>query len=302
MRIKFPLLGENGGMEERILTAEEAAEYAEFKRTRREAEAALTLKKLIVDASRREFDKNALKSACLLAVKLSAYGVLVSPVNVPSAKKILGGKQVRVICLAGGTGESIPAVKKKEAKWAITGGAGEVRLILCYSALFGGNFSYLKREVKKVRRSNKKIALVLSLEDHSIGEEQISLGVRAAVEGGADGVCVRGEVPLILRAVQCAAGRIRVDCSGVENAEQLRAALRMGASYVMTGDAVTIERELFELVRLTSAVGIPKPAASTPDAPASTRPAPNEPSASHVLSERVSSASSSSVPSAGDRT
>ncbi len=204
-------------------------EYEEFKRVRRETEIAVTLGKLTVDASRRETDKYALKRACESAKKLRAYGVLVSPVHVSEARKFLAGTPTNVICLVGGTGESLPAVKKTEAKKAAKQGAREIRLILCYSALRGGKISYLKKEIKKVRKAVKKCSVTVSLEDHTFGDEELMRGVRAACDAGAQGVCVRGEIPLVMRAVQTGAGKLRTEVSGVENAEQLRALFKVGA-------------------------------------------------------------------------
>ncbi len=237
------------GMDGTFLSAAETAEYVEFKRTRREAEISFTLKRLVVDASRRETDRAALKSAVSTAEKLGACGILVSPVNVVPARRLKNSEALRIVCLVGGTGESLPATKKSEAKRALKGGAGEVRLVLCYSALMGGNFSYLKREVAKLRRAVKKRPLVVSLEDHSLGEKEIALGVRAAIEGKADGVCVRGETELLLRALRAAAGRLFVECAEVENAEQLKMLLRAGASRFSTLFGERISDELYENAR-----------------------------------------------------
>ena len=49
---------------ERTISEAEAAEFEEFQRTRREAEAELTLKKLQVDVSHRETDRHSLYAAC----------------------------------------------------------------------------------------------------------------------------------------------------------------------------------------------------------------------------------------------
>lgn len=232
-----------------MLSAAEAAEYVEFKRSRREAEIALTLKRLIVDASRRETDKSALRRACETAKKLAASAVLVSPVNVITAKKCLEGSEVHVVCLVGGTGESLPVVKRSEAKRAARAGAKELRLVLCYSALVGGNGAYLKREVRKIKRAAKKCALIVSLEDHSLGEDDVARGVRAACDGGADGVCVRGETQLLVRALNTGSGRIFAECSDVENAEQLKTLLRAGASRLVTGCGERIAEEMYEAAR-----------------------------------------------------
>ena len=73
----------------RTMTDAEAAEFEEFQRTRREAEAALTIRKLEIDASKRETDRHALYAACDLAKKLNAYALTVSPVNASAARRRL---------------------------------------------------------------------------------------------------------------------------------------------------------------------------------------------------------------------
>ena len=233
-------------MEMRDLSEAEAAEFEEFQRVRREAEAALTLKKIIVDASKRETDRNALNSACATAKRLGAFAVAVSPVNVSAARRRLGGSESKISCIVGGTGESILPIKKKEAKRAYSQGAEEIRLIPCYSALFSGNTAYLKREVKKVRRAAKKCRLVLSLDDHALTKEDIERGLVAAAEGRADAVSVRGESELALMAIRFSSGRLGVVTSGVENAEQMRLLMRAGVEYVLTGNGEEISREMYQ--------------------------------------------------------
>ncbi len=233
-------------MEGTILSAAEAVEYGEFKRTRREAEIGVLLHKITVNASRRETDRFALKSACESARKFNAYGVLVAPTGVVAAKKHLAGSETGVICLVGGTGEMLIPVKKLETKKAISQGAREIRLVLSYSALRAANSSYLKREVKKIRRAAKKLPVVVSLEDHTLGEEEVALGARAAAEGKANAVCVRGETELVLRAMRASGGKVRVDAAEVENAEQLRTLAKAGASLMQTDVPERIAKDLYE--------------------------------------------------------
>ena len=204
-------------MDTTIISAEEAAEFGEFKRSRREEEISLLLKKAIVDASRRETDRYALKNACDTAKKLGVHGVLVSPVNVAAAHKFLEGCECIVVCRVGGTGESLPAVKRAEAKRAARQGARELYLSPCYVAL----------------------------DDRELGEDDVALGVRAAKEAKADGVCVRGEAQLILRALTVGAGKLNVHCFGVENAAQLRTAVRAGATHACTRACEEIAEELY---------------------------------------------------------
>ena len=232
-------------MEYKTLTEAEAAEFEEFLRSRREVEAEMTLKKLIVDASRRETDRASLHAACEGAKRLKAFAVLVSPVNVSAARRRLNGSECIISCTVGGTGESLMYIKQKEAKRAYAQGAEEIRLVPCYSALFSGNSSYLKREVKKVRRAAKKCRIVLSLDDHALGREEIERGLNAALEGKAHAVCVRGEVDIALSAVRFSSGRLSVVASGVENAEQMRLLLEAGVDYAVTGNADEIAGETY---------------------------------------------------------
>lgn len=236
-----------------ILSAAEAAEYGEFKRSKREAEISFTLKRLVIDASGRETDGAKLKGACGTAEKLCAAGVYVSPVNVGKARKILADKAGKgaaapVCCAVGGTGESLIAVKKTEAKLAARQGAKGIRLFLCYSALKGKNISYLKREIKRIRRAVKKQTLTVSLDDHALTEEEIVLGVRAAVGAKADGVCVRGEGSLVESAVSACAGKLFVEAAGVENAAQLRLLVKAGAVRFYTENGEKIACELYAAV------------------------------------------------------
>ncbi len=227
------------------LTPAEAAEFTEFKRTRRETEVLLALKKMIVDASRRESAGEMLKKGCELAKRMHAGGILVSSANVGIARRLLKEQGAHVICLVGGTGECMPAVKQYEAKRAVRMGASEIRLVPCYSALVGRDLHYLRREVKRVRRAARGCPVVLSLEDRTLEEEEIALGVRAAAEGGAAGVCVRGETPVLLQAVESGAGKLFTDCSGVENAEQFRTLLHLGAARLTTPCPDRIADDLF---------------------------------------------------------
>ena len=199
-------------------------------RRRRETEVTLALSRLVADASMPTVDDGALKNVCENAKKCGLYGVLVSPVRVAAAKKLLGGSGVRVICLAGGTGESLPAVKRAEVKRAVKCGAREIYLFPCRSALVCGRTAYLKREVRTVCRAAKKIPVILVL--GGLPSEQVAAGVRAAREGCAEGVCVL--LDEIVSAVKGCAGRLRIDALCAEGTHALEACVRMGAVRICT--------------------------------------------------------------------
>lgn len=228
-------------MEEKILSAAEAAEFAEFQRLKREQEIALTLGKVLLDVSRREADRKLIQSRAEEIRRWKGGGLVVSPVNVGTAKRLA----VRLVCVVGGNGESVIPVKAKEAKLAVKGGAGEIKLVLCYSALAGNLTAYLKKEIKKIRRTVKKVPLVVSLEDHAVTQDMVASVTKIAADCKADRICVRGETLLVSEAVRSGGGRVAVDASGVENAEQLRLLIKAGASRIICSELTPIAEELY---------------------------------------------------------
>lgn len=200
------------------------------KRRKGEASLALALGRVVADASMPQLGDAAFKGLCESAKKCALFGVLVSPVRVALAKKLLGASGVRVMCLAGGTGESLPAVKRAEVRRAVRLGAREIYLFPCRSALAEGRAAYLKREVRTVRRAAKKAPVLLVL--GGLPPSQVALGVRAALEGGAAGVCVRSDE--ILLAAEGGAGRLRIDALCAESTRALEDCLRLGALRVCT--------------------------------------------------------------------
>lgn len=227
------------------LTAAEAAEFGEFKRARKEAELSFTLTKLLVDASFREVDKSSLRRACETGLRFNVSGVEVSPVNVSAARRLLGRGGAPVCCVVGGTGESLTSVKRFEAKKAVGMGAREIRLVPCYSQLASGGYTYLKKEIRRIKRCVKRGTLTVNLDDRNLSEEEVAIGVRAAAAGKADAVCVRGETELIIRAVKEAAGRLAVEAAGIENAEQLRLVLQAGATRAVSSCCEKLADELY---------------------------------------------------------
>lgn len=213
------------------MSIEEAAQYEEFKRERKALEESARIRKIVVDASLRSTDRAALSRACALVKRIGAGGILVSPVNVAPARRILG-RGFPVICTVGGTGESLPAVKKTETKKAVGQGANEIRLTLSFSKLVGGDVNYLKKEIKAVKRGAKRAIVTLALDDSALTEEDVATGVRAAGKARAGGVCVRGALPFVLAAEK--AGCMRIEASDVGTAEGLDSLLRVGVIRVTT--------------------------------------------------------------------
>ncbi len=224
----------------RVLSQAEEAEYREFLRTKREAEIALLLRRLVVDLS-GESDRFALKAGVESAVRLSAAGVLVSPMQVALVKKLLKKSGPRLMALIGGTGESLPSVKKLEAKRALRQGAEEIVLTISTYSLKNGAAQNVRRELRTVRRAARRAVFSAALFDRRLSREEVLFGVREAAEAGADGAYLAAEAEAVEAASESG---LSLGAARAENAEQLKLLVKAGAGRVLTMQAERIAEEL----------------------------------------------------------
>ena len=250
----------------RVLSAGEAARFREFLRRRKETELALMLHRLISDLTSVS-DRAALRAGVEGAVRMGAFGVLVTPDKLPLVRKLLqeSGKSgqpaaqtaaqpaaqtaagvPRLFALIGGTGETLPAVKKYEARKAVRLGAEALVLLPSVMLLHGGAVQAAKREWRPVLRAAGKRGVFVALTDPSLNGEETLSGVRAANKAGAAGVVVRGEVAIVSAAFREACP---VCTQGVGSAEELSLLCKAGAGYAFTAQAECLAGELRQLTK-----------------------------------------------------
>ncbi len=235
-------------MDGKLISAEEEAEFREYQRSRREAEARRIIGRLVLSAFSRGTDKNALKSTCALAKKLGAHGVLVSPVNVAAARRYLAGSAQIVCAVVGGTGESLACIKRAEARKAKRQGAREIALVPSGCAL-SCEPSSLRRELKRVVRAVRGCGVSLLLFDEGISSEQLSRGAALARACGLSSVCVQAErVQREDMQLLCGEG-IFFDVAGAESAELACELVRMGARRLYTTCAERVSERLLAKAR-----------------------------------------------------
>lgn len=258
----------------RVLSAGEAARFREFLRRRKETELALMLHRLISDLTSVS-DRAALRAGVESAVRMGAFGVLVTPDKLPLVRKLLqesgksgqpaaqtaaqpaaqasaqtsaqlGAGVPRLFALIGGTGETLPAVKKYEARKAVRLGAEALVLLPSVMLLHGGAVQAAKREWRPVLRAAGKRGVFVALTDPSLNGEETLSGVRAAKKAGAAGVVVRGEVAIVSAAFREACP---VCTQGVGSAEELSLLCKAGAGYAFTAQAECLAGELRQLTK-----------------------------------------------------
>lgn len=254
-----------------VLSAGEAVRYREFLRRKRETETALMLHRLVADLTSVS-DRASLRAGVEGAVRLGAFGVLVTPDKLPPVRKLLqesgksgqpaaqtadqpaaqasaqtsaqlGAGVPRLFALIGGTGETLPAVKKYEARKAVRLGADALVFLPSVMLFRGYTAQASRREWRPVLRAAGKRGVFVALTDPRLKREEILSGVRAAQKARAFGVVVGGE-PETAAAAAKAAGQLSVCADGAENGGQLDLLLKAGAGYVLTRQTGRIAKEL----------------------------------------------------------
>lgn len=241
--------------EQQILTEDEKdrVEFEEYKRSRKQAEMASLLNKIDHTLLKQTATKQDLKRLCDEAVKYGFYSVCVQPVHVSEVCSYLGASAVNVACVVGfPMGENTTECKVFETKRAIAQGADEIDMVICVSAIKNGNWSYVKRDIKKVVAAAKRNSVKVILENSLLSREEIVKACKVAVDAGAafvktstgyfgDGAKVE-DVRLMKETVN---GKCLVKASGgIRCGEDFKKMIDAGADRIGTSAGVKIAEDL----------------------------------------------------------
>lgn len=166
-----------------VIPSSEAEEYCLFKRQKRVAEAAAAFSRSETEGG-GDGSAGGLKRLCEGAKRTGSAAVRVTPNFVAQARGLLAGSKVAVDCVTGGTGETTARVKAYEAKRAIRDGAREITLVICGSALKNERTGEIKKEVKRVVRAAKKVAVKVAAGKDQTYAELLKLAKLTAECGG----------------------------------------------------------------------------------------------------------------------
>lgn len=241
--------------EQQVLTEEEKdrVEFEEYKRNRKNAEIAKLLNKIDHTLLKQTATKQDLKRLCDEAIKYGFYSVCVHPAHVSEVCSYLGKSAVNVACVVGfPMGENTTECKVFETKRAVAQGADEIDMVISISAIKNGNWSYVKKEIKKVVSAAKKNPVKVILENSLLTQEEIIKACKVAVDAGAafvktstgyfgDGAKVE-DVRLMKDTVN---GKCSVKASGgIRSGEDFKKMIDAGADRIGTSAGVKIAEDL----------------------------------------------------------
>ena len=232
------------------ISADEMAEFEEFKRQKKILEIRRLLKTIDHTLLKQTAKREDIRKLCAEAVEYGFYAVCVQPVYVSACNEFLkNAPQIKIACVVGfPMGENKTETKVFETKRAVADGADEIDMVICISAVKNGNYSYVKREIKQVVKAAKGSPVKVILETSLLTREEMVKAALCARDAGAafvktstgyfgEGAKVE-DVKLLKETVK---GACSVKASGgIKTAEQFREMLAASADRIGTSSGKEI--------------------------------------------------------------
>lgn len=230
---------------------EEQALFEDFKRKINMQAAQAQIKKLEYNLSDVTSGLAAVKAACNDASTLQLGGVCVAPSFVKSCATFLGSAQKRksslIACISYPNGGDTTEIKVKAVKQAIKDGADEVEVTAPIAQVRDGNFQYVKRELKKLRRAVKNRSLRISAECSLLSKHDIIRLCLIAADCRVNSVKTTsgawGEEGKTIAEIRSAVkDKCTIKAEGVSSVTELSNAIDMGAVVVGSKNAPAVAR------------------------------------------------------------
>ena len=190
-----------------------------------------------------------IEKLCKEAVKYNFASVCINPYNIPLAKKLLKGSDVKVCTVIGfPLGANTTAVKVAETENAYELGCDEFDMVINVGALKDNMDDYVKNEISAVVKAAKGKTVKVIIETGLLTDEEKVRAVKLSCEAGAHfvktctgfsaGVATCEDVSLMKRKVT---GNVKVKASaGIKTKESALALIEAGADRLGTSAGAAI--------------------------------------------------------------
>lgn len=232
------------------ISADEMAEFEEFKRQKKILEIRRLLKTIDHTLLKQTAQREDIRKLCAEAVEYGFFSVCVQPVYVSACNEFLkNAPQIKIACVVGfPMGENKTETKVFETKRAIADGADEIDMVICVSAVKNGNYSYVKREIKQVVKAAKGSPVKVILETSLLTRDEMVKAALCARDAGAAfvktstgyfGEGAKAEDVRLLKDTVKGACCVKAS-GGIKTAEQFREMLAAGADRIGTSSGKEI--------------------------------------------------------------
>lgn len=233
---------------------EEKKEFEEFKKQKKILEIRRLLRMIDHTMLKQTATRADIRKLCNEAKEYGFHSVCVQPVYVADCFRFLkNAEAIKISCVVGfPMGENKTETKVYETKKALADGADEIDMVISISAVKNGNYSYVKREIKKVVKAAKGCPVKAIIETSLLTKDEMVKAAVCARDAGAAyvktstgyfGTGAKAEdIRLLKQTVQ---GVCLVKASGgIKNAEQFKEMVAAGADRIGTSSGKEIADDI----------------------------------------------------------
>lgn len=238
-----------------IIPADEAEQYAEFKRRVSLEAARAQAAKIELDYCNNALDKNLLKRVCQDANLFGIGAICVLPCFVRACVNFLGkDPQASLIaCISYPHGADTIDIKVAALKRAIKDGVDEAEVTAPIAYIKDGNFSYVKKEFKKLKKAAKDRGLRINLESPLLTPQEISKVCKIATECGITSIRCKSEsfIPgfdreSVAEIKEAVKDKCTVKADGVSTISEMNEAVSLGAGIIGSKNAFDLARIILQ--------------------------------------------------------
>ncbi len=233
----------------------ERQQFEEFKRKINKEAAAAQAGKLEYDLIGSSVDKAVLRRACQDAETLGLGAVCVLPCQVKNCVSFLGSdpKASVIACISYPHGGDTTKMKVAAVKQAVKDGVDEAEVTAPVSVVKEGNWSYIKKEFKKLKSAAKNRNVRINLECSYLTEHEIIKLATLAADSGitslrvSSGGISSGFKPETVAKVKSAVrDKCTIKADGISSVTEMQEAVDMGAGIIGCKNASDLARLIYQ--------------------------------------------------------
>ena len=242
-------------MSEMLMDEAERRQFNEFKRKMNQQAAQAQIKKIEYNLTDATLDRATLRRACQDTALLKLGAVCVLPCMVKQCRATLGSQsQVLIIaCVSFPHGGDSLKTKVAAVKNAVKDGADEVEVTAPISSIKDGNWSYVKREFKKMKRAAKKCAVRINVEYSLLTSQELTRVCNVAADCGitslrtSSGSYAGGFNSDVISVMKTAVkDKCTIKADSIVNITEMNMAVDMGAGIIGSKNALDLGRTILQ--------------------------------------------------------
>lgn len=233
----------------------ESQQFSDFKRQLNVQAAQAQLTKLELNLTDVTVSSATLKQACADANSLKLGAICVLPCLVRACTNLLGSdpQTSLIACISSPHGGDTIESKAAMVKNAVKDGVDEVEVTAPITFIKDGNWGYVKREFKIIKRAAKKRGVRINVEASLLTPQELTKVCALAVDCGITSLrtgsaAYGGFKPETIAAIKTVVkDKCTIKADGITTFGEMQTAVDMGASIVGSKNAVEVARLILQV-------------------------------------------------------